>query len=155
MSNYQSCLSGETGEIEAGTVEEQVPRILLTPEQRVEAARRSSAKYRMKSHQKEMVRQAKTRAIKRGVPFDLQPSDIVIPDKCPVLNIPLVRGIGTYSDNSPSLDCIEPSLGYVPGNVSVVSWRANRIKSNGLLNELIDICLYIAKHRVETPVGNF
>jgi hypothetical protein len=127
-----------------------MPRVLLTPEQRVEAARQSCAKYRKNNHQKEMIRQAKTRATKRGVPFELQPSDIVIPDKCPVLDIPLVRGTGRYSDNSPSLDCIEPSLGYVPGNVSVVSWRVNRIKSNGLLNELIDICLYIAKHRVET-----
>lgn len=31
---------------------------------------------------------------------------------------------------SPSLDRLIPERGYVPGNVAVISWRANTIKSN-------------------------
>jgi hypothetical protein len=38
-------------------------------------------------------------------------------------------------DTSPSLDKINPELGYVPGNVAIISYRANRIKNNGTAEE--------------------
>lgn len=41
-----------------------------------------------------------------------------------------------YRDNSPSLDKLIPDLGYVKGNVAVISWRANRFKSDGTLEEI-------------------
>jgi hypothetical protein len=67
----------------------------------------------------------------------LKDKDVSVPDVCPVLGIPLkvVSGKG-FTDNSPSLDRIVPSLGYVPGNVVVISMRANRIKSDASLAEL-------------------
>ena len=40
-----------------------------------------------------------------------------------------MRTEGGRSDRSPSLDKIEPALGYVPDNVRVISDRANRLKS--------------------------
>jgi hypothetical protein len=40
------------------------------------------------------------------------------------------------TDNSPSLDKIIPSLGYVRGNVQVISQRANSIKRDATLAEL-------------------
>jgi hypothetical protein len=43
--------------------------------------------------------------------------------------------------NSPTIDRIDPRLGYVPGNVHVVSHRANRIKNNATLEEFEKICL--------------
>ena len=49
-------------------------------------------------------------------------NDLVFPERCPVLNIPLLS-TGKRTDNSPSLDRIIPSLGYVPGNVKVISWK--------------------------------
>jgi len=76
------------------------------------------------------------RAKKRGVPFDLTVEDIVIPSHCPCLNIPLKKGIGERTDNSPSIDCIIPELGYVKTNVQVISWRANHLKSDGTREEL-------------------
>uniref|UniRef100_A0AB74UMJ1 Uncharacterized protein n=1 Tax=Caulobacter phage BL57 TaxID=3348355 RepID=A0AB74UMJ1_9VIRU len=39
-------------------------------------------------------------------------------------------------DHSPSLDRIDNALGYVPGNVVVVSWKANRLKNSGSLQDL-------------------
>jgi hypothetical protein len=81
---------------------------------------------------------AKQRAKKQGVPFDLDPlymKEIGIPDICPVLGIEINRspgdGSGERNDNSPSLDKFIPSLGYVKGNVHVISWRANRLKNDG------------------------
>jgi len=84
-------------------------------------------------------------AKKRGLPFDLTPDDVSIPEKCPVLGIPLSRGVGVRTDNSPSLDRIIPSLGYVKGNVIVVSMRANRIKNDATLEELRTIAAFYSR----------
>ena len=77
-----------------------------------------------------MYDRAKSRAKKFGIVFDLDPEDIVIPELCPVLGIPLFKGDRVISDNTPSLDKIIPSLGYTKGNVVVISYKANRIKSD-------------------------
>ena len=85
---------------------------------------------------------AKQRAKRQGLPFNLSPLDLKelgIPDVCPVLGIPINKspgdGSGERNDNSPSLDKFIPELGYVKGNVQVISWRANRIKSDGTPEE--------------------
>lgn len=78
----------------------------------------------------------KSRAKRRGIPFDLSHEDIVIPTHCPVLGIPLMIGDGTAGDNSPSVDRIIPNLGYVKGNIRIVSHRANTIRSNASIDEL-------------------
>lgn len=75
-----------------------------------------------------------------SVPFNLEVSDIIVPDTCPVLGIPLSFGKETnetgWRDNSPSVDRIVPSLGYVKGNIVVISYRANRIKNDATIDEL-------------------
>jgi len=80
------------------------------------------------------------------VPFLLTESDIVIPETCPVLGIPLKLGAG---DCSPSLDRIIPDLGYVPGNVVVMSHRANTIKNNATLDELRTIAEWLESAQEE------
>lgn len=70
-----------------------------------------------------------------GLPFSIEVGSLLIPSLCPVLGIPLIVG-GKRSPNSPSLDRIEPSRGYVPGNVRIISDRANRLKSNRPLEVL-------------------
>jgi len=72
----------------------------------------------------------------KGIPFNLELTDIVIPEFCPVLGLPLKCGKDKACDNSPSLDKIVPELGYVKGNVRVISQRANLLKSNATLEEL-------------------
>ena len=83
-----------------------------------------------------MLSSAHTRARKRGIPFTITADDISIPSHCPVLGLPLEQGAG---DRAPSLDRIKPSLGYVPGNVIVISSRANRIKNDATPLELYAI----------------
>jgi hypothetical protein len=83
-----------------------------------------------------MVAQAKHRAKLKGVPFSITVSDIVIPDVCPALGISIARSTGRASDDSPSLDRIVPELGYVPGNIAVISHRANRLKNDATLEEI-------------------
>ena len=81
---------------------------------------------------------AKRRAKTKGLDFDIEVSDIIIPQLCPLLNIPIIHqtGKGCRSPHSPSLDRIKNHLGYVKGNILVVSWRANFLKSDGTIEEL-------------------
>ena len=74
-----------------------------------------------------------------GVTFTLGEKDLPpVPDKCPVLGIPLARtrGFSRFDDFTPSLDRITPSRGYTPGNVVWVSFRANRIKTDAHWTEV-------------------
>ena len=91
---------------------------------------------------------AKKRAEAAGLPFSLSVHDIVIPEVCPVLGIPLAGPTGEKSgpqDNSPSLDRIRPALGYVPGNVRVISYKANRLRNNGTFVELMQVVIDAAR----------
>ncbi len=89
---------------------------------------------------------AKYRAIAKGVPFAITPEDIEVPEVCPVLGIPLVRnhsGKG-HKYNSPTLDRVIPELGYVKGNIVVMSARANTIKSNANASEILKVGFWLA-----------
>lgn len=84
---------------------------------------------------------ARKRAFKLGLPFGIEPKDIVIPKRCPVLGIPL-RMDGPR-DSRPSLDRIVPKKGYVLSNVRVISFRANRIKSDATPSEIRKVLDYV------------
>jgi hypothetical protein len=79
--------------------------------------------------------QARRRAKARKLEFSISPRDILIPVKCPLLDIPLVRTSSTRFDN-PSLDRKNSKRGYTPDNVWVISYRANAIKNNATLAEM-------------------
>jgi hypothetical protein len=96
----------------------------------------NTAEYTMWTH-------AKARAKNLSVPFNLEPTDITIPVTCPVLHIKLAVNKRTWKDDSPTLDRIKPALGYVRGNVRVISWRANRLKSDATLGDLEALVLYM------------
>ena len=62
---------------------------------------------------------------------------IEYPKVCPVQGIKLgwkAKGNGGQ-DNSPSLDRIDPTKGYIPGNVMIMSSLANKMKSNSTLEQ--------------------
>lgn len=75
---------------------------------------------------------AKRRAKRDGLPFNIELEDIVVPEFCPILDIKLEYNWGGKSPapNSPSLDKIYPEKGYVKGNVKIISHKANRMKSD-------------------------
>jgi hypothetical protein len=97
---------------------------------------------RREDPRKRLVDGAKARAKKNGIPFSITYDTMVVPEVCPVFKIPLQCGRGTRTDNSPTLDRIDPSLGYTEDNVRVISWRANRLKSNMTVGELEALYLY-------------
>lgn len=94
-----------------------------------------------------LLERIKSKCKTNNIPFDLTIDDLTIPDVCPVLGIPLKFGVKTPSrfrdtrgvqtpDDSPSVDRIFPELGYIKGNVVIVSYRANLIKTNASPEEL-------------------
>ena len=99
--------------------------------------------------QKVLLFKSKTRAKKKGLPFNLEVEDIVIPEKCPILGIKLKRGrgIGGPVASSPSLDRIVPEKGYTKGNVQVISLRANQIKSDATADEIMALAKYMKEHQ--------
>ena len=91
---------------------------------------------RLSDVRRQMLYNAKQRAKKANLPFNITIDDLTIPEKCPVLGIDIVIGSGQPVDGSPSLDKIIPSLGYVKGNVEVISWRANALKRDATVPEM-------------------
>lgn len=96
-----------------------------------------------------MCRNARYRAKQRGLPFDLVAEEIVVPTVCPLLGIPLrIDNCGQPAPDSPSLDRIDPRLGYVRGNVQVISYKANTMKQDATPAELLRFA-----HSITTAFG--
>jgi hypothetical protein len=90
-----------------------------------------------------MTSAAKSRAIQKNLDFDIDREHVrsLVVTHCPILGIALewARWNGSGScvvPGSPSLDRIDPSRGYVKGNVWIISHKANSIKSNATHEEL-------------------
>ena len=79
--------------------------------------------------------------------FTIEFEDLEWPTHCPILGLELdYYGIsGKKNENSVSFDRIDSSKGYIPGNVQIVSWRANRIKNDGTAEEHRKIADYLDK----------
>jgi hypothetical protein len=92
-----------------------------------------------------MLMAAKYRAKKFNVPFSIGRTDVSIPAHCPALGIALAVGKGKICDGSPSLERIRPELGYVKGNVVVLSHLANRIKNSATLEQMIAVAAWARK----------
>lgn len=98
--------------------------------------------WRKANPEMKMITAARSRAKKRGIAFSITASDIFIPELCPVLGIRLQINERYIGPNSPTLDRIRPELGYVPGNVIVVSARANTIKQNATPDEIARVAAF-------------
>jgi hypothetical protein len=111
------------------------PSHQLYQQRQLERARSGAAK--------RMLAGAKGRAKELGLPFDLTIADIAIPDVCPALGCRITCVGKRTTASSASLDRIVPDCGYVRGNVSVISLRANRLKGNATLQELESLTAYV------------
>ena len=83
-----------------------------------------------------MLVRAKNRSEEKNVPFNITIEDITFTEICPLLNIPLNWKGGSRDKDTPSLDRIIPELGYVKGNVRIISNLANMMKSYASAQEL-------------------
>lgn len=58
------------------------------------------------------------------------------------------RFTGQKCDQSPSLDRIVPSLGYVVGNVALLCWRCNNLKRDSTASELMTVARWFESKMV-------
>jgi hypothetical protein len=93
-------------------------------------------RYREKHLQKCLFLSAKNRAKRKNIKFDIEETDVIITEYCPILNIKLFVGDKFICENSPTLDRIDNEKGYIKGNIIVISNRANRLKNNSTLEEI-------------------
>lgn len=107
------------------------------------SARRHNCKKCRNTHRdvkSKLLKDARYRAKKKNLEFNLSYDDIQIPDLCPVFQTPLQ--VGGRLD-APSLDRIDNSKGYTKENVIIVSFRANQFKNSATIEELKQIvCFY-------------
>lgn len=87
---------------------------------------------------KKLYGKTKERALKDGIPFDIELSDVVIPTHCPYLGIELTHNLGKgFLDSNSSIDKIIPELGYIKGNIQVISRLANQMKNSATKEQLL------------------
>lgn len=87
--------------------------------------------------------EARTRAKRQGLQFSLLPQDVQIPASCPVFGFQLSS---SKRDTSASLDRKDSSKGYIRGNVWVISYLANRMKSNATELQLVQFAQWILEN---------
>lgn len=92
------------------------------------------------------------RANSAGIPFTIDFDSLEKPEFCPVLGVklnygcsPTIDGKQTRDPNKASIDKMLPELGYVPGNVFIISWKANKLKSDMTIDQLEKILDYMKK----------
>lgn len=95
------------------------------------------------------------RAKNNGLPYELTSTFLkeIWTGVCPVFGKPISIGYGrkdksTNPENIASLDRIDPRKGYVKGNVVWISFKANRIKNDGTLEDHVALTVFMATHHV-------
>jgi len=80
---------------------------------------------------------AKDNAKKRNFEFNLDIEDIIIPDLCPYLDVPLITDFNeNHNNNYYSIDRIDSKKGYIKGNVQIISNLANTMKNSATKEQL-------------------
>jgi hypothetical protein len=112
----------------------------------------SADSYRSLSQQRKLYLFAKQRAKQKKLEFSITEEDIAIPARCPILDIPLAAGSGrngsasAENHNAPTIDRIDNSIGYTKENIAVISRRANTLKKDASLNELVAVLVYMRNY---------
>jgi len=118
--------------------------------------------YSIEDRLKEIAHRAHNRALLKNVPCTITWKDLSYTEYCPLLEIKLNWGQTTNEGgrniDTPSLDRINPNLGYVPGNVRIISNLANMMKSSATLEQLQtfykNIWNYMKNEDIVRPIEN-
>jgi len=102
-----------------------------------------SLEYKDKNHAALLWRGARLRAKKNGREFNIDKSDVIVPEFCPILGVKLIRGRGVRSHNSATIDRIDNKKGYIKGNIQVISCRANVMKNDASFEEIEKLYIYM------------
>ena len=103
-------------------------------------------------HKRWILSSSRRSARKRGVEFSLEPDDFSIPTHCPICSLEMVRASPTETPpNTFTVDRIDSAIGYIAGNVEIICFRCNTIKSYGTASDHRRIADYM-DHRTDTQM---
>ena len=92
----------------------------------------------------ELLDKARTRAKRKNLEFNITKDDIVVPEKCPVFDEPIIKEV--FNPMAPTLDRVDNTKGYVKGNVRVISKKANIMKGSLTIDDMDKIYSYITSN---------
>ena len=121
------------------------------PEAYKQSEKERRERYIIKDPLRNMLKRVKGRAKKSGLEFRITKANFPggVPSICPALGTELsVNSKKGHWPHSPSIDRIDNSKGYIPGNVKIISWRANSLKSDATIDEVEKILAYMKKEYV-------
>jgi len=99
-----------------------------------------------------MLHGSKNRAKNSGQDHNISVDDIVYAwpedNLCPALKLELKFCEKGFGASSPTVDRLDSRLGYVKGNIAVISGRANRLKSDATLDEVKGVLDYMTSREV-------
>lgn len=113
--------------------------------------RETARQWRSNNLTRTMHNSAKNNSVARGLEFSIEISDITVPETCPVYGFLLDTRSGKRNDRSASLDRVNNDKGYIPGNVVVISWKANRDKRSLSYSQVLSLASYMGTHRQLHP----
>lgn len=114
--------------------------------QRQESVYRAVKKYNRQHQNRRLYWSAKQRAQRDDIEFALEQDDIVVPERCIYLNVPLTNtyGRGRVATNA-TIDRVDPTKGYTKDNIQIISDLANRMKSNASVAQLVEFAKNVLK----------
>lgn len=94
-------------------------------------------KERSENFEKYLFNQTKSFAKKRGIVFEIELNDVVIPAICPLIGKPITKDVGSGKLwTNPVIFIKDESKGYIKGNVLITCILANHYRSFGSVEEL-------------------
>lgn len=101
----------------------------------------------LENRKTDILHRVKSQAKMKGIEFNLKVEDLVWNEFCPIFGTKLEYfAVGGRKYNSVSLDRVDPSKGYIPNNVEIISVRANSVKSDMGIKEIRSLLKYMEDH---------
>ncbi len=112
-------------------------------------ARERNRQHKMEDPLNHMYSRLKKSAKDDNKVFSIKLEDLKFSDRCPIYgtewDLSHIR-----SDQTPTVDRVDNTKGYIKGNVKIISWKANRLKHTASLKEIEALAKYMKEHYKET-----
>ena len=130
-------------------IQQQTDSINRNPERRKKTSE-YWRQYSRDNYEARLLTSIKSRAKKKGIDFNLELSDLIIPEFCPKTGISLVKHRGNSTNDkfydTPSVDRIDCSKGYIKGNIQIVCYWYNVAKLTFTDKQMLEFCKKVIEH---------
>lgn len=111
-----------------------------------EIAKARDIKWRENNPKKRLIFSTRQSAKLKNLEHNIDESDLLLPEFCPLIGIKIDYSAGNGKTmQKPSIDRIDPTKGYIKGNVEVVSSLANTMKSKATPAQLLHFAKELIK----------